>query len=138
MYTLVNYSSIHFQYGVYTFSLSYDSLRESIVFPQSDDTLVQWLLSKNCHTSGRIEQNKHWRRVFSDTILRSESFASVLTECCSLQGKSLKHSIETSARFPISKLVSENSLLRLCRSQLRSNHSEINTALVLQPRLLFK
>ena len=34
----------------------------------------------------------------------------------------LKHSVEMSARFSELKLVSENTLFRSCRSQLRSNH----------------
>jgi len=65
------------------------------------------------------------KREFSDTNFRSKGLADILTECFSIhQGESiqLKHSVETSARFPILKLALENSLFHLCGSQLRSNH----------------
>ena len=38
----------------------------------------------------------------------------------------LKHSVKMLARFSDFKLVSENSLFHLCRSQLRSNHFELD------------
>jgi len=56
------------------------------------------------------------KREFSDTNFRPKGFADVLTECFGIhQGESiqLKHSVETSARFPILKLALENSLFHL-------------------------
>jgi len=64
--------------------------------------------------------------------LRSKYLTDILTECFRLhQVKVMKTdddgSILLKCRqgFPITKLVSENSLFCLCKSQLRSNHFDI-------------
>ena len=76
-----------------------------------------------------------WRREFSDTNFE---IGKPCRNCdWMLQSSSGQKSIQSKRRqgFLISKLVSENSLFRLCRSQLRSNHFKF-IILTLKPRVL--
>jgi len=68
------------------------------------------------HDAGIAEQQRVGKQDKDDSIKQFNS-SIVEKDLCSIQ---LKHRQD----FPISKLVSENSIFSLCRSQLKGNHLE--------------